>query len=82
VKGIALSHDKKRYLLHIYLTQGYSAAKPLAIKYGVSPRVMSKYSLVIGIKGKRGREIGKWKGVRKPPSSRWETAVERGSITI
>ena len=78
MKAVALSHDKKRYLVHVYLTQGYTAAKPLAVKYGISPRTMSKYTRAAGIKGKQGREP-KPKIVR---ADRWKAAIERGSISV
>ena len=78
MRAIALSHAKKRYLVHVYLTQGYTAAKPLAVKYGISPRTMSKYTRAAGIKGKQGRET-KPKPIRM---DRWQTAIERGSISI
>lgn len=56
MKGRGITFEQKRYLLHVYLTQGYTAAKPVAIKYGIGPRVISKYARAAGHKGKRGRE--------------------------
>jgi hypothetical protein len=32
----------RRYLVSVYTTQGYEAAKPLAIKYGYGPRYLSQ----------------------------------------
>lgn len=81
MKRVPLSHDKKRYLVHIYLTQGYSAAKPIAIQYGIAPKSISKYTRDMGHKGKRGREFGKWKGTRQTPNSpKWDRAIERGAV--
>lgn len=82
MKGIALSHDKKRYLLHVYLTQGYSAAKPIAIQYGISPKTISKFANAAGHKGKRGREPGKWGTKQTPNSRKWQKAIERGAILV
>lgn len=31
----------RRYLVSVYMTQGYAAAKPLAIKYGYHPRYLN-----------------------------------------
>jgi hypothetical protein len=31
----------RRYLVSVYVTQGYEAAKPLAIKYGYPPRYLN-----------------------------------------
>lgn len=83
MKAIALSPDKKRYLVHIYLTQGYTAAKPLAVKYGISPSTMSKYTRAMGHKGRRGREPGLecWKK-QTPNSPKWQKAIERGSVVV
>ena len=55
-----LSFEQKRYLLHVYLTQGYTAAKPIAIKYGIKPRSMSEIARKAGHRGKQGREPGVW----------------------
>jgi hypothetical protein len=82
MKAIALSHNQRRYLVHIYLTQGYTAAKPLAIQYGISPRTISKYTRAMGHKGKRGREIGKQWAKGTPGSARWQKAIERGAVTV
>jgi hypothetical protein len=60
----ALSFERKRYLLHVYLTQGYTAAKPIAIKYGIKPRTLSDFARRAGHKGKQGREPGVWKKTR------------------
>ena len=85
MKGRALSLEKKRYLLHIYLTNGYTAAKPLAIKLGVSPRIISKYARAAGHKGRRGRESGIWKGIGSryvADAALWQRAIERGPVVI
>jgi hypothetical protein len=61
MKSVKLPFEKRRYLLHVYLTQGYTAAKPIAIEYGINPKTISTYARAAGHKGRRGREIGKWK---------------------
>lgn len=82
MKAIALDPAQKRYLVHIYISQGFTAAKPIAVRYGVSPRTISKYARAIGHEGKRGREPGVWKGVtgRTDNSPRWQKAIERGGV--
>lgn len=50
-----LSDEQKRHLLSVYLTEGFCAAKPIAIQYGVNPRQMSRYARAAGIKGFTGR---------------------------
>lgn len=76
-----LTFDQKRYLLHIYLTQGFNAAKPIAIQYGINPRTISNYSRAAGHKGKRGREAGQQYEKGTPNSPRWQKAIERGAVT-
>lgn len=71
---------QKRHLLDVYQTQGYQAAKPLAIQYGVSPREISKYTRAMGVKGKRGRELGKSWPKGNPSSPKWQKAIERGAV--
>ena len=34
----------RRHLVSVYVTQGYQAAKPLAIKYGYRPRYLNQMS--------------------------------------
>jgi hypothetical protein len=55
-----MTFEQKRYLLHVYVTQGFTAAKPIAVKYGVKPSSMSKFARLAGYKGKQGREPGVW----------------------
>ena len=66
MRGVALKFEQRRYLLHVYLTQGYTSAKPIAIQYGILPRSISRYARAIGVKGKQGREPGVWKLPPKP----------------
>lgn len=42
MKGKAKSLAIRKYLVSIYITQGYKAAKPLAIKYGYAPRYLNQ----------------------------------------
>lgn len=77
---MTLSVAKQHHLVFVYVTQGYSAAKPLAILYGVNPRHISKYTRASGIKGKPGRQRTKQP---KPKRSDhlWQRAIGRGSIS-
>lgn len=93
-----MTPETRAEILHVYLTQGYTAASPLAIAAGVTPKAMSKWARKAGHQGTRGREPGVWKtaGVRKrkpyrapskakaikPPDHRWQWAIERGEIRI
>jgi IS30 family transposase len=50
-----ISEEQKRRLLEVYLKEGFAAAKPIAISYGIKPAEISRYSRAIGVKGKPGR---------------------------
>lgn len=41
MRGKARPLEIRRYLVSVYVTQGYAAAKPLAIKYGYHPRYLN-----------------------------------------
>ena len=41
MRGKARPLEIRRYLVSVYITQGYKAAKPLAIKYGYRPRYLN-----------------------------------------
>lgn len=56
-----MTPEQRAHLMEVYLTRGFTAAKSLAIQFGVSPKVMSKWARKSGHKGKRGREFGIWK---------------------
>jgi hypothetical protein len=77
-----MTSDQRQRLLEVYLANGFTAAKPLAIEFGISPRSIAKYARAVGHKGRRGRESGKWKGKtgRTHHDSRWQKAIERGAI--
>jgi hypothetical protein len=79
MKGTRLTFEQKRHLLHVYLTQGFTAASPIAIRYGISPKSVSKYAKAAGHKGKRGREIGVHRGGGHN-DPRWAKAIERGAV--
>lgn len=40
MRGKARPIEIRRYLVSVYVTKGYAAAKPLAIKYGYRPRYL------------------------------------------
>lgn len=63
MKGRGMSIEKRRYLMRVYIREGYTAAAPLAIKYGIKPKTMSKYAKAMGYAGRQGREPGLWNGV-------------------
>lgn len=77
---MTLSQAKQRQLVFVYVTQGYAAAKPLAIRFGVNPRHISKYTRASGIKGKPGPARTKQP---KPKRSDhlWQRAIGRGSVS-
>jgi hypothetical protein len=77
---MSLTREKRQRLLHVYLSEGFSAAKPLALHYGINPRSLSKYSRAAGIPGKRGRPMGKRMPKGTPRSVKWGWAIERGAI--
>lgn len=79
-----LTADQQAELLQVYLKQGYAAAKPLAVQYGICPRTISSYARAAGIAGKRGRQVGVWKGItgKTDNSARWQKAIERGAVVI
>jgi hypothetical protein len=79
MKGRPVTFEQKRYLLHVYLTQGLTAASPAAISYGISPKSISKWARLAGHKGKRGREVGVHRGGRHN-DPRWSKAIERGAV--
>ena len=73
-----LTNPQRRELIHVYLTQGLSAAKPLCAELGIDHRKISQYTRAMGIKGKRGRPTGK--RVVRPKYVKWGWAVSRGSV--
>lgn len=79
MKGRTITFEQKCHLLHVYLTQGFTAAAPIAVRYGISPKSVSKYAKDAGHKGKRGREPGVH--ARHHNDSRWNVAIERGAVT-
>jgi transposase-like protein len=95
-RGKVIPPERHAELLHLYLTQGYAAASPLAIQYGVTPKAMSKWARKVGHVGKRGREPSVWKSdaprkrkpwrapfkarAIRPPDPRWQWAIERGAV--
>lgn len=78
MKGKSLTLEQKRYLLHVYMTEGLTAAKPIAVSYGISPKSISKWAKAVGHNGKRGREPGIHRNGK--PDPRWKIAVERGAV--
>lgn len=38
MRGVRLTTKKREHLLHVYWSEGYHAAKPLAIQYGICPK--------------------------------------------
>lgn len=93
-----LSKEQREELLRVYLSRGFQFASPLAIQFGVSPKVMSKYARRAGHKGKRGREPKvKAAPVRAAPlreprivrrkrrdveNKLWQRAIARGEVRI
>lgn len=45
-----LSFDQKRYLVHLYVTGGFEAAKPFAVKYGIKPKYVANLARQAGHK--------------------------------
>jgi hypothetical protein len=76
--------EQRQFLMQIYTTQGFAAAKPWAIKFGLSPKTIFHYARAAGHVGKRGRKPGEWKGKtgRTHKDPRWAKAIERGAISI
>lgn len=79
MKGTRLTFEQRQYLLRVYLEQGFTAASPIAIRYGISPKSISKWAKIAGHKGKRGREPGVHARHHNDP--RWKVAIERGAVT-
>ncbi len=90
--------ERRSQILHVYLTCGFTAASPLAVAHGISPKAMSKWARKAGHTGKRGRELGVWKTMlARPPKParivkpkirqpmqdrRWAWAIERGEVRL
>lgn len=56
MKGKPPTFEQRQFILRIYLSQGYTAAKPWAIKYGIGLDSINRWAREAGHKGKRGRE--------------------------
>lgn len=65
-----MTPELRAHILKIYLTRGFTAARPLVEFYGLSPKLMSKWARKAGHKGKRGREPGVWKTTPTRPPRR------------
>jgi hypothetical protein len=76
-----VTDDQRELLISTYLRDGYDAAAPLAVEYGVSPRHVAKLLRRRGIKNttKRGRKPGSEAGKNNP---RWRWAIERGAVVV
>ncbi len=91
-----MTSEQRAQILQVYLTRGFTAAAPLAIACGCSPKVMSKWARDTGHKGTRGREPGVWKATssdmapakmqirkyQRKIDPRWQWAIDRGEIRI
>lgn len=69
-----MSKEQRQEVLSVYLSSGYEAAKPLAIKYGVNPHYIAELARRRNFKGNHKR---RW---RLDP--RWERAKVIGEIHI
>lgn len=75
--------EQKQFILRIYKSDGFAAAKPWMIKYGFCPKSIFKWASNAGFVGTRGRRPGEWKGKtgRTDNDPRWAKAKQIGAVT-
>ena len=55
MRGVRLTDKKRKHILDVYYSEGYRAAKPLAIEYGIRPQYVASLARENGTSGHAAR---------------------------